>query len=107
VTSSVRLGEWLIRQLDSPPAGQSSVAYDVAGVEPGIYKTRVDDPGAVRVYYLPFATTAQALQEAVKGLRTQTGVMRIVGCTAPRAIALRGTDAQVGSSDRLLAEARK
>jgi hypothetical protein len=103
----VGLGEWLIRQLDSPPMGRSSVAFDVSGVEPGIFKTPMHDPGAVRVFYLPLTTTPQALQEAVNVLRTQVGVMRIVGCTAQRAIALRGTASQVDSSDRILATARK
>ncbi len=100
------LAEWLAKQLDSPPAGQASATYSVAGMEP-FYKARgMEDPGAVRVYHLP-SSTAQSLQDTVTSLRNQLPITRVVVCAGPHAIILRATDTQAAAADRLVAESRK
>jgi hypothetical protein len=96
------LSEWLIRQLEDPPAGQSSAAYTATGVDP-IFKARgLEDPVAVRVYYMPPGIAPTDLQNLVNQLRSQLQIMRIVACTAPHAIVLRATESQAAASDRML-----
>ncbi len=96
------LSEWLIHQLENPPAGQSSASYTATGVDP-IFKARgLEDPVAVRVYYMPRGIAPSDLQNVVNQLRSQLQIMRIVACTAPHAVVLRATEAQAQASDRML-----
>jgi hypothetical protein len=96
------LSEWLIHQLENPPAGQSSASYTATGVDP-IFKARgLEDPVAVRVYYMPPGITPSDLLNVVNQLRSQLQIMRIVACMAPHAIVLRATESQAQASDRML-----
>ena len=96
------LSEWLIQQLENPPAGQSSASYTATGVDP-IFKARgLEDPVAVRVYYMPPGIAPTDLQNVVKQLRSQLQIMRIVAFSAPHAVVLRATESQAQDSDRIL-----
>jgi hypothetical protein len=99
----IALAEWLLEQLDSPPAGQTSAAYTITGAEP-IFKARgFEDPNAVRVFYLPPGTTALALQDMTTRVRSETQVNRVTLCIAPRAIVLRGDESQAAAAARMFA----
>jgi hypothetical protein len=103
----VGLGEWLLAKLDTAAEGQPAASYTASGVEP-IFKAKgLEDPTAVRVYYLPPGSSPQNLQEAVAGLRTHLQIMRVVACIGPRAIALRGTESQAQASDGMMAAVRR
>lgn len=56
----------------------------------------------VRVFYLPPTETVQGLQEIITLLRTVADVRRLFGCTAQRAVPLRGTPDQVALSEWLI-----
>jgi hypothetical protein len=96
------LSEWLIRQLEDPPAGQSSAAYTATGVDPTFKARGLEDPVAVRVYYMPPGIAPTDVQNVVNQLRSQLQIMRIVACTAPQAVVLRATESQAQASDRML-----
>ncbi|HKE24307.1 MAG TPA: hypothetical protein VKB88_18220 [Bryobacteraceae bacterium] len=92
------LADWLIDKLDRPAAAQNAAAeYTFTGPS-------VLPPGstAVRVFYVPAANTPQALQEMVTSVRRVAQIPKVYACLAPRAIALRGTAAQVTQAEGLL-----
>jgi hypothetical protein len=91
------LAEWLIEALNRPAATAPSMsAFTASGMLPV-------DTVAARVFYRPETMTAQQLQETVVAIRSEANIPRIYSVFAPRAIALRGTDAQVLQAEGLLA----
>jgi hypothetical protein len=58
----------------------------------------------VRVFFLTRAESQQRLQEIATEVRSTTEVKRIFIYNAPRAMALRGTAAQIALADRLITE---
>ncbi len=87
----VDLGEWLFRELDQAPA---------AG--PVIREYPVGEAAAVRVFHLANFSNPQQLQELVNLLRTVSDIQRISPCFGPKAVALRGTAAQVALATSLI-----
>ena len=58
----------------------------------------------VRVFYLMNNTTLQQLQDIIRSVRTETNILRAFTYNAPRAVALRGTGAQIAMAQQLLKE---
>jgi hypothetical protein len=93
-----KLAEWLVEQLKASPgaAGMRATVFDGDLAPPG------HRAPAVRVFYLPAATSPADLQGTVTRMRTETKVQCLIGYTAIPAIALRGTDAQAEAAERLM-----
>jgi len=93
----IALAEWLFSQLDKPvdPQTAKTAAYEFP--EPG---GGVD---AVRVFYLTRDETERNTQEIVNLIRTTADIQRIFPY-ARRAIALRGTPAQIALAEWLFGE---
>jgi hypothetical protein len=88
---------WLVRELVSPPAanGMAPISY------------RLDKASAsVRIFYFAPETTVQELGQIVSSIRAKAPAQRIVAVNAERAIALRGTDIEAATAERIVAAAR-
>lgn len=88
----IALADWLFHQLDQP----SSAATHERAVPGG------DD--MVRVFYLAAADTPQRVQEIATQLHRTARIPRVFIYNAPRAIALRGTAAQIALAERMIQE---
>jgi hypothetical protein len=95
------LTDWLFSQLDTSGNGQPA-AQNQNSAANEYRMTGTDD--VVRVFYLPPTETTQGVQEIMTLLRTVADFRRIFGCTAQRAVALRGTADQVALSEWLLSQ---
>jgi len=97
-TAKIALAEWLVNELDQPanqpPRTPSPHEYRLTGA--------VED--VVRVFFLTHAESPQRLQQIASEVRSTTEVKRIFIYNAPRAIAARGTAAQIAWADRLITE---
>jgi hypothetical protein len=95
---------WMLERLDRPSANlQEAVGeYRLSGAGDG---GRGDD--AVRLFVVQQAATPAALQEAAVAVRTATNVRRLFTYNALRAMAVRGTTAQLEQARALLAERAK
>jgi hypothetical protein len=81
------------------------------------YLTHADSPQAefrpssgddiVRVFYLTQTDTPQAFQEVVTQVRSTTQVRKAFTINSQRAVAMRGTAAQVALADQLFRERDK
>jgi hypothetical protein len=80
--------------LNQPPRTPAPHEYRPAGT--------ADD--VVRVFFLTHAESPQRLQQIATGVRSTTEVKRIFTYTAPRAMTLRGTAAQIAMADKMIAE---
>jgi hypothetical protein len=96
--AQIGLAEWLFSQLDQPVDPQTAKAAAYEYPEPG---GGVD---AVRVFYLTPGEGRQNTQEIINLIRTTADVQRIFPYTARRAIALRGTPAQIALAEWLFGE---
>lgn len=93
----IALAEWLIAMLDRPAASQfSTAAFATSGTQPPA-------ANAVRVFYLPQADTQAAILEAVGIIQANVRIPAF-SCSAPRAVAVRGTAAQVLQAESLMAQ---
>ena len=89
----IAMSEWLFNELDtSPPQAAVSHEYRVPG--------SADD--VVRIFYVPYAPTVQDFQEMATLVRTISNIQRVFTYNAPKALALRGTPAQVELADWLV-----
>jgi hypothetical protein len=91
-TSQMAAADWLIHELDREGAGTNPAEYRVPGESDDI----------VRVFYMKHTQTVQDLQEAATLIRSMTGVRRLFTYNAPRAIATRGTAAQINLAEWLV-----
>ncbi|HTS29258.1 MAG TPA: hypothetical protein VMH81_25470 [Bryobacteraceae bacterium] len=96
----IAMALWMIDALDKPAAAAASqsasvVQYPMAGT------TEV-----ARVFYASHASTAEAIQNLVNQVRTTTRMQRVVACSSPQAVVLRGTTGQVAMAATLIQEAR-
>jgi type II secretory pathway component GspD/PulD (secretin) len=85
-----RLARWLIRELDQPAEG-------------GEHKLSGPDD-RVRVFYVTNASTPQQLQEFAVKVRREAAVRTLFTYSAPKALALRGTAAQLAVAARMIEE---
>ena len=90
------LAEWLFAELKQPVNGQPPET-------PEFHLTGGGDD-VVRVFYLMNNTTLQQLQDIIRSVRTETNILRAFTYNAPRAVALRGTGAQIAMAQQLLKE---
>lgn len=90
----MKLGEWIVSQLDKP------VTPNFSGASP-VYRMKDGDEPVARIYYLT-AGTAQDRNETATVLRTITDVRRIF-IVQEGAIAVRGTQEQIDAADWLMA----
>ena len=90
----IAIAEWLFNDLDK----QSQ--------NPGTHEYRLPGGGddVVRVFYLMHAATAQRLQQIATEVRSMAEIRRLFIYNAPRAVAMRGTAAQIALADRLIQE---
>lgn len=95
------LAEWLFTELDKPRPVVAEVGLARQ------YHMRGDADNVVRVFYLNHAATPERLQEIAVYTRNATRIGRIFNYNSSRAIALRGTAAQVALADQLIAERDK
>ena len=96
--AQIALAEWLFSQLDKPVDPQTAKAAAYEFPEPG---GGVD---AVRVFYLSQVETRKNTQEIINLIRTTADIQRIFPYTARRAIALRGSAAQIALAEWLFGE---
>jgi hypothetical protein len=92
------LAEWLFSRLDKPVDPQTARAAAYEFPEPG---GGVD---AVRVFYFTHEETAENLQEMINLIRTTADIQRVFSYGPRRAIALRGTPAQIALAEWLFGE---
>jgi len=99
------LVDWLVQQLDKPPAAAGPnttvVAYQMAP-NPNPY-----EPPAVRIFYPSHIDSPQALQDVTNMVRAATKIQRAVSYTQTNALALRGTGDQVALAAQILQERDK
>jgi hypothetical protein len=90
------MAEWLFNQLDRQAPARS------AALE---YRAPANADDVLRVFYLPAGGTVQEFQKTATRVRTETGIRRVFTYNAPRALALRGTAAQIAMAARMIADA--
>ena len=103
----IAMADWLVNELDNAASPQ---ALAQNSQNPAPREFRLAGGGGedlVRVFYLTHAGTVQRLQEIAVQVRTMTQIRRIFTYTAPRVLALRGTDSQIALADRLIKERDK
>jgi len=62
-------------------------------------------PGeTTRVYYLASAAKPQDIQTVINAIRKDAQLNRLMPFTSRAAVALRGTEAQIATADRLIQE---
>ena len=84
----MRLGEWLVNTLEKPPgSGQFQMA---AGDE------------QVSVFFLPPSRSSKELQDLFGSVRTATEAPQMFFTEAQKAIAIRGTAAQIATAKRMI-----
>jgi hypothetical protein len=90
----VALAEWLFHELDQPAGGPLRATHEYAVPRGG--------SDIVRVYFLAHTGTPQGLQEMLSQIRSTTEIQRVFICSAPKAVAIRGTAAQLAQAERLI-----
>jgi hypothetical protein len=93
----IALADWLVKQLDVP-------AHDAAS---NPYRMATGNENVVRVFYLTNAGTVQEFQQMAVSLRAKTEIRRAFTYNTPRALALRGTAAQLDLAAQLIADQTK
>jgi hypothetical protein len=95
------MADWMIKQLNQP-AGPEPLAKREPSPE-----FRVSDSAddVVRIFYLTGAPTLQAFQQSAVAIRAKTQIRRVFTYNAPRALAVRGTAAQLAVAEQLVTSA--
>jgi len=94
--------EFLIRELDQPADAKRAASREYQMIDPAKHGET-----AVRVFYLPYASTVQQFQEVATTIRTIGEVRRIFTYNAPRALIVRGTPDQVAFTSWMVSELGK
>ena len=100
--AEMALAEWLITELDAATS-QPPLAQPAQGPAPHEYW--VSDPhgeNEVRVFRLAHTATERDLQDVYLAIRAETGMRMLFVCNAPRAVAVRGTAAEIALADLLV-----
>src|SRR5262249_40436525 len=94
----LRLADWLLKELDlnpaEPPSSASADVYRMSGPADNV----------VRVFRLVNAGNPQELQEIATAVRAVTGIPRLFIYNAPKLLAVRGTEDQMGLAEWLVKE---
>ena len=101
---AVSTAEWMIHQLDTPPAGEATSSYTITGRDPVNRSPQIAP--AVRVFYLSPSATPETMQALVDRLRRETLMQRVVANTMAHAMAVRGSESQAAAAERIVAEGR-
>lgn len=96
-TERARLADWLVQQLDVEPDNQMRA-------EKHAYPVGFAGGETVRVYYLNRTDGPAALRNMVQAIRAEVQSPRMFVCTAPRAVAIRGTPDVIAAADRAIKE---
>ncbi len=88
----IALAGWLLQEFDQPAKDAAKHEFQVAA----------SGDEVVRVFYLPQTETVQRFQKIATEVRSSAQIYRLFTYNAPRAIALRGTPAQVAVADQMI-----
>jgi hypothetical protein len=94
--------EFLVRELDQPADAKRADSREYAMVDPAKHGET-----AVRVFYLPYASTVQQFQEVATLVRVIGEVRRIFTYNTPRALIVRGTPDQMALTAWMVSELGK
>ena len=94
-SDQMALTAWLIKELSKPAASEASSTYTYSDV----YH---DGENQVRVFYVKDAATVAAFQQVATQIRTATKIRRVFTYNATKAMAVRGTAAQLAMVDQML-----
>ena len=94
-SEQIGLAEWLIKELDGLPAPQTASAE---------YLLPSQTEGVVKVFYLRNIDNDRSFQQAATFIRSTSRIGRSFTYTARRALAFRGTSAQIANAERLINE---
>jgi hypothetical protein len=92
------LAGWLLNELDQPADHPPS---------PREYRLEGGGQNVVRIFYLPFTSNTQELQEAVTLIRSLANIRYMFTVDAPKAMAMRGTADQCALAEWLVGELAK
>lgn len=95
VNEELQLGNWLLQSMLRPKAGEKVVAWDSS-----------EAADAARVFYVKNRDAA-AMQNIIVELRTNADIMRTTACASCGAVAVRGTERQVGAAAKVIANLDK
>jgi hypothetical protein len=84
--------EWLLNALDTPENKSSPREYWLSG----------NDPELIRILALPASWTPEKIRETMIQIRNSTKIVRLFPLMQARAIAVRGTAAQVEQAEQLV-----
>ena len=96
------LAAWLVSELDKPVNGQTAAEDSTVPQEYRLSSGHWDD--LVRVFYLPGFQSAQDRQRVATQVRATSGIMRLFIYNALGVLAARGTDTQVATAEKVIAE---
>lgn len=103
-SDQLSLAHWLVKELDKPiPPDSASDKFRMSETLVVPDNTR-EAANTVRVFYLPQMKTVEEFQQVVKSVQAEVNVRRAFTYNTPRAVAVRGTSAQIGQAERLFAE---
>jgi hypothetical protein len=91
----VALAGWLVNELGKPLTADTSQTYTYPDVDH-------DGQNIVRVFYVKDAPTVAAFQQVATQIRTATKIRRVFTYSATKAMAVRGTAAQLAMVDQML-----
>jgi hypothetical protein len=92
----IALADWMVHELGKPVTAVASTKYTY--VDP--YDRNHEN--TVRIYYLPDTPTVKAFQQVATQIRVDTKMRRVFTYNPTRAMALRGTEAQLALADQML-----
>ncbi|HTB11608.1 MAG TPA: hypothetical protein VK752_08555 [Bryobacteraceae bacterium] len=91
----VALADWMIHELGKPVTTEASQKYTY----PDVYH---DGENVVRVFYVRDVATVPAFQQLATQIRTATKIRRVFTYNESKALALRGTEAQLATAEQML-----
>jgi hypothetical protein len=95
----IALAGWLLNELD-----QSTNPQRVQDSAIPVYRLTSNGDDVVRVFYLNHSGTVASFQKIATQVRTMTQIRRLFTYNEPRAVAVRGSDDQIGMADKLIKE---
>lgn len=95
----VALADWMIRELAKPVTAEITASQIYR--YPDVYH---DGENVVRVFYVKDVPTVMALQQVATQIRINAKIRRIFTYNESRAVALRGTEAQLAMAEQMLAD---